>query len=74
MRCIDVVVPKKQTFLIRQKTLFIQFHTRVSPGEGRGGRSLRRTRSSSRFSAISNSSAGSTPRWDLASPILPAAV
>jgi len=41
---------------------FIHFHARLSSGKGRGGSSLRRTRNNSRFSSISDRTAGSTLR------------
>jgi len=45
---------------------FIHFRTRFCSAEGRMGSTSRRTRNTSRFSAICNSSTGSTTRWDQA--------
>jgi len=44
--------------------LFVDFHARFSFGVGHEGSSPKRTRNTSRSTAISDSSAGSTPRRD----------
>ena len=49
-----------------QLIVFIQFHTSPSSGECRGDSSPSRTRNTSRFSAITDNSAGTTPRRDQA--------
>jgi len=45
---------------------FIHFHICFSSGESRAGSNSWRTRNASLFSAISDSSASTTPRWDQA--------
>jgi len=45
---------------------FTHFCARFSFGENRGGSSPRKKRNTSRSTAISDSSVGSTPRWDQA--------
>jgi len=55
-----------QSFVVKMSAKArVHFHTRFSSGEDRGGSSPRRSRNTSRFSAISGSSTGSTPRRDL---------
>jgi len=49
-------------FATMNKYSFINFHTHVSCEEGHGNNSLSRTRNTSRFSALSDRSAGSIPR------------
>ena len=65
------VVLHAKIFMTKSIYWLIHFHARSSFGEGRVGSSPRRTRKTSRSTAISDSSAGSTPREDAQKPTTP---
>ena len=60
-----------RNFHCRPRYSFVHsFSCPLFPGESRGGNIRRRTRNTSRSTAISDSSAGSTPRWDQARSVM----